>query len=308
MQSSASGKHYFLRQSGRITGPYSMLKLTAMYNSGALKCEDMCSEDKRRWHYINVLFPALSPAQPIALESPVPAPPAAVDTPVRSTDFAVSSTAVPAVRSRPISPPSLAKEFSVPAELQPPFIEWLTDIGRTIALLWNFPEMLQKHAEKSGRFLGIASGIHVFLGVVFVLLFGRYYSPRFHWFFSPLMGISLLAILWGVAGLLGWFVSRQRTPSGGSSAPFWKICAAGIFMDYGTLACCVMALAHGAWQYPWVRYLFVFIDSFILCSCAMQLRDCLRACGKDWKIPVICAVLLLNPVLAAVIYGFATLI
>ena len=61
MQSAVSGKRYFLRQSGRITGPYPMLKLTAMYHRGDLKCEDMCSEDKIRWHYINVLFPALSP-------------------------------------------------------------------------------------------------------------------------------------------------------------------------------------------------------------------------------------------------------
>ena len=40
----------------------------------------------------------------------------------------------------------------------------------------------------------------------------------------------------------------------------------------------------------------------------MQLRDFLEENGKNWEVPAACMVLILNPVLAAVIYGFVTLI
>ena len=193
MQPVVSGKSYFLRQSGRITGPYPMLKLNAMYRRGELKCEDMCSEDKIRWHYINVLFPALSPSAPIVIDEP---PPAAPPDPVirvlpqQGPDRLPPPAAdvIPPCVRPPVPPPA-----NCPAQAvrQPaPLAEWLADIGRTAALVWNFREMLVMHSRKAGRFLGIAFGIHVLLCVMIVLIFGKYYSPRFHRFFSPLMGFG----------------------------------------------------------------------------------------------------------------------
>lgn len=308
MQSAVSGKSYFLRQSGRITGPYSMLKLNAMYHRGTLKCEDMCSEDKIRWHYINVLFPALTPSSPIAI-SETPAAPQDRIIKVLTEQESSPSFADDTISANgpQLSIPLPAKEMPEPLG-QPPLAEWLADIGRTMALVWDFREMLQKHGRKGGRFLGIAPGIHVFLALMFVLIFGKYYSLRFHWFFSPLMGLSLLTILWGTACLIGWFAARRSVTAGKERpAADWKICAAGFFVNYGILACCVMALAHGK-EHLWVRALLVFIDSCILCSCVILLRDFLEENGKNWKAPVICTVLILNPVLAAVIYGFVTLI
>ena len=315
MQPAASGKGYFLRQSGRITGPYSMLKLTAMYRRGELKCEDMCSEDKIRWNYINVLFPDLSPTAPIAVDEPAAAPDPEV---VPKLPAQKQESLPPAGEVRP-SPRQPADEVIPPSHRQPPakdrrqdvpqpaYPEWLADIARTIALIWDFREILQMHSRKAGRFLGIAFGIHVLLGVVIVLTFGKYYSSRFDSFFSPLMGVSLLTILLGVACVIGWFAARGSVTDGAESPPDWKICAAGFCVNYGILACCVMALAHGR-KYWWVQALLVFIDSCILCSCAMQLRDFLERNGRNWRLPAACTMVFLNLALAAVIYGFVTLI
>ena len=302
MPSEAGEKRYYLKQAGRITGPFPMLKLTGMYQSGALSCEDMYSEDKHKWHYINALFPALAPKQPLVIESAAPQDeslPAAVYVGRDETSAATGGNA-PSAAPQPENP-------TFPEPL-PPFREWVADIGRTIALLWNFQEMLRTHAGKSGRFFGIASVINVILALLFVLLFGKFYSARFHYFFSAVMGISLMAMLWGVAALIGWLAAEFGTPRGQKTSGTWKICAAGIFMNYGTLAGCVLALNYGISRHLWVGLLLVFIDSFVLCSSAMQLRDYLTEVGRPWRPAVLCCVLLLNPLLAAGIYGFTTLI
>ena len=211
MQSAVSGKRYFLRQSGRITGPYPMLKLTAMYHRGDLKCEDMCSEDKIRWQYINVLFPALSPLAPIAIEEAPAAPPDPIikvlPEPASPQPFADAN--IPADgEPLPISPPPAQDRPQ--AVRQSPFAEWLADIGRTIALVWDFREILQMHGQKAGRFLGIAFGIHALLVLLIVLTFGKYYSSSFHCFFSLRMGLSLLVMILGVACLIGWSAARKN--------------------------------------------------------------------------------------------------
>ena len=300
MPSVVSGKGYFLRQSGRITGPYSMLKLTAMYRRGELKCEDMCSEDKIRWHYINLLFPALSPSAPIAVDEPaatLPDPVPPIMAPPRQEQFFLPPSADNAI------PPSIPHPAKAPprAGEETMRTRWLADIGRTIALVWDFREILQLHSGKAGRFLGIATVMHALLMLVIVLTFGKYYSSRFHWFFSPLAGLCLLVILWGAACLTGWSAARKSATAGKGSPPAdWKICAAGFCVNYGVLA-------HGK-GHLWVQALLVFIDSGILCSCVMQLRDFLEKNGKRWEVPAACTVLFLNPALAAVICVFTTLI
>lgn len=300
-------KTYFLRQGKRITGPFPMLKLTAMYRSGLLSCEDMCSEDKCKWHYIDMLFPDLAPDVPHVLEvpaagntsaSPAVNPGETVATPAATPDVTVKIT---------FPPPAAGETEKKPRTLREHAYEWFVDTGRTFALLWNFQEMLQKHAGKSARFYGISLTIHILLSFILIVLFGRYYSSRYHHLLSPVMGISLVVVLFAAASLIGWFAAKYAAPEGQKPAPDWKLCAAGILMDYGTIACCIMALAHGA-QHLWVILLLCFINSAIVCSSAMQLRDYLEAGGKNWKVPVIYAVLLLNPVLAAIIYCFIKLI
>ena len=302
MESNTAGKKYYLRHAGRITGPFPMLKLTAMYNRGALSCDDMISVDKRKWDYVNLLFPALSPGTPIAL---IPVDPPPVSAPdgseqKRKTDDGNAGK------------PDPADSAGAPEELQlrqdaHPLQEWIRDIGRTVALFWDFQEIQQKHVEKAGRFYGIASGIHFLLGIGIVLLFGKYYSRRFHCIFSPLTGVGLLAAVWIAASLTGWLAAKRCAAAGQNVSPSWKICAAGIFMNYGTLACCFMALAHGL-QHLWVQSVLVFIDSFVLCSSSMLLRGYLEAGGRSWKGPVFTVVFLFNPGLVLMIYGFKFLI
>ena len=294
MVSNTTGKKYYLRHAGRITGPYSMLRLTAMLNRGSLSCEDMFSEDKRSWNYVDLLFPALTPGKPIAVIPDGPPPVPAADLSGKADAAAYGNDALPVFPDK-----SSFGEHSLN--------EWIIDIGRTMALLWDFREILHGPAEKSGRYYGIAAVIHILLCTGIIILFGKYYSQRFDCFFSPLMGLSLLAVLWAVSSLTGWLAARYTTPAGRHVVPTWKICAAGIFMNYGILACSFLALAHGI-QHLWVQAVLVFIDSFVLCSSAMQLRDYLEAGGKSWKGPVLSVVFLLNPVLVSVICWFKTLI
>ena len=314
MMSSTAGARYYLRHAGRITGPHSMLKLTAMYNRGALTCEDMVSGDKRQWNYICILFPALSLEEPIVLnpdEPPFPAP----DISGKTGDPASSSIISLESAGMAVSPEisqSGTLPFQPPADVRTPAAssplhEWIADIGRTIALTWDFQEILHDHAGKSGRYYSIAASIHFLLGIGIILLFGKYYSQRFDRFFSPLMGVSLLAILGAVAGATGLLAAKRCSAPGQKISSSWKICAAGLFMNYGTLACCFLALAHGI-QHVWVQAVLVFIDTLILCSSTMQLRDYLEAGGRSWKGPVFAVVFFLNPVLVSVIYSFKTLI
>ncbi len=313
--SDTAGKRYYLRHAGRITGPYSMLKLTDMYNRGTLTCDDMVSGDKRQWNYICILFPALSPEKPIVLNPDEPPQVPAPDKSGKTRDPARSSILSPGPAATAVSP-----ENSLPGTLQfqppedvpapaasSPLHEWIADIGRTMALPWDFQEILHDHAEKSGRYYSIAALIHFLLAAGIILLFGKYYSQRFDCFFSPLMGLSLLSILGAVAALTGLLAARHCTASDRKISSSWKICAAGLFMNYGTLACCFLALAHGI-QQVWVQAVLVFIDTLILCSSAIQLRDYLDAGGRSWKGPVSVLVFFLNPVLISVIYSFKTLI
>lgn len=281
-------KTYYLRQGNRITGPFPMLKLTAMYRSGLLTYKDMCSEDKSQWHYINMLFPDLIPDVPDVVEPPEPA--------AAPPDVTVKIAVAPAPE---VVPRVTAKEY---------FLEWVLDIGRTIALLWNFREMLQTYAEKkSTRFYGIALNLHLLLCIIIVPLFGRYYSSKYHDIISPLIGISLLAVLYAAAGAGGWFAAKYCMPAEKKPESSWMCFAAGLYMNYGTIACCIMALAHG-FRSLWVVLFLCFINSAVLCSSAMQVRDYLERAGKDWRLPVIGAVLVLNPVLFAIIYCFIILI
>jgi hypothetical protein len=291
-----------------------MLNLTAMYNRGTLTCDDMVSGDKRQWSYICILFPALAPGTPIVLnpEEPPQVPPPDLS----------GKTGDPAGSMIPPKPAGMAvaPEISQPGTLpfQPsaevrtpaassPLREWIADIGRTMALSWDFQEILHDHADRSGRYYSIAALIQFLLGTGIILLFGKYYSQRFDCIFSPLMGLSLLTILGAAAGLTGLLAARRCTAPGQKISPSWKICAAGLFMNYGTLACSFLALAHGI-QHLWVQAVLVFIDTLVLCSSAMQLRDYMETGGRSWKVPVSAVVFFLNPVLVSVIYSFKTLI
>lgn len=308
MQSGADKKEYFLRQKNRITGPFAMLKLTAMYRSGLLSCEDMYSADKSDWHHIGDLFPELAPrtVAPAMSSASVPETRARTVSPLRSRTV-VSGTAVGG--SETVSGSSPAGEPVAEAKKKSfSFQEWIIDIGRTFALLWNFQEMLKKHAGKSQRFYGISIAVHVILGTAFVLMFGKYYSRFSHVLLLLLKGIGLIAVLGTLASLLGVFAAKYCTPKGKKIIPSWKICAAGIFMNYGTLGCCALALAHGVPRYLWVQLLMFLIYSAVLCSSTMQLRDYLEENSKEWKILIICTVLLLNPVTAALTYCFTILI
>lgn len=303
MRSETGEKTYFLRKSGRITGPFTMLKLSAMFHNGDLKCEDMYSEDKKHWHYMDALFPALQPAQPIAVqkeeEPPMPPP---VPAPEKTIISPSPAPAVTAVFTLPPQQELFLVETGTPAQI------WLKDIARTFALLWNFQEIAEKYKEKCKRFFGISLTFHLLLTLLMVFLFGRYCSPNFHLVFSPLMGLSLLLLLWGCACLTG-FLAAKYTVSKGQKAPSsWKICASGLFMNCGTLSCCALALAHGVQQHLWVLIFLGFIYSLTTCSSAAQLRDYLASEGKDGKKFIFCNILFLCPLFAAIIYCFIKLI
>lgn len=309
MQSN-KGTRFFLRKSGRITGPFPLDKLNSMYRTGALTSQTMISEDKQNWSSISILFPALAPEYPLSQTAETPQKTMPVEKnlgkaiPVRTSAIGIMenhncNNEVPAM-------PSGYTVYPVPE--QHPVHEFFTDIGRTFALMWNFREIVENYAEKSARFYGIAIAVNVVLAAVFILLFGKYYSSRFSFLWSPLIGISLLVLLLMITSLAAWLVSANNNYSERRSLPSWMICAAGIFMNYGTFVCAVMALAHGVEQFLLVKFFLGFINTLILSSTIMQLRDYLETCRKNWNVPVFSAVLFLNPLFVATIYFFTKLI
>lgn len=279
---------YYLKKSGRITGPFPLAKLNLMNHDGSLTGEEMYSEDKIQWHYIDKLFPSLRPGQPFAWQD----------------DPAPASGELPA-----------GKETSSAGKLEEevrrtPLQEFLLDVGRTIALLWNFHEILERYKERSVRYYCIALTFHIIIGFSAVLPAGRSGNADFHYFFSPLMGVSLELLLFALCSLFGWLCARRGKSTGteGKNRTYWQICAAGIFMNYGTMTCCILALYHGLKERLWILLLLMFINSFILCSTAALLRDYAEYRQKSRKGPNFILIFLWNPVILATAYYFTKLI
>lgn len=283
-------KACYLKKDQRITGPFPMFRINAMFREGRFKSGDMISYDKEHWVPIYELFPSLCPRGPVT---------AAAD------EKALILTPAEPIKSFPAEPPA----ESVPEKKKENFFKVLiSDTGLAIALLWNFQEVFSRFRERSAHFYRISLGIHIFLSILIVLLTGPYYSSKFHLFFSPLMGMSLQVLLWGLASLFGWVIVRKYVPAGEKVPKEWMICAAGIFMNWGAAGGCFMALAHGIKAHTWVLLLYCFINALLMCSISMQLREYQEEKKRPWRGWVLLHLLVLTPLMLTVVYYFTKLI
>lgn len=304
-------KMFFLKKSNRITGPFPMLKLKAMFREGRLSCDDQYSQDKVKWHSIGGLFPELRRPHDAEKESPpgksgavaekAPVAPAA---PVPEKVNAASPAAVSLVPLQTQVPPESLFESGKKSS---PFKLFCMDVASCIALIWNFRESLQKHHAKSKRFYFIALFIHYTLGVLFAILFGRCYAVRYGLFLTPLLGVALISIVLAAVSLYAYLIVRKTVPATPEQREERQLLAAGLFMNYGALTCTVLALAHGVMQYAWCAALLFFIDSALLCSSVMQLRDHAEENNRKWEKTALIHVLLFNPLLVLLIYFFIKL-
>ena len=307
-------KMFFLKKSNRITGPFPMLKLKAMFREGRLSCDDQYSQDKVKWHSIGGLFPELRRPHDAEKESPpgksdavaekAPVAPAAPAAPVPEKVNAASPAAVSLVPLQTQVPPESLFESGKKSS---PFKLFCMDVASCIALIWNFRESLQKHHAKSKRFYFIALFIHYTLGVLFAILFGRCYAVRYGLFLTPLLGVVLISIVLAAVSLYAYLIVRKTVPATPEQREERQLLAAGLFMNYGALTCTVLALAHGVMQYAWCAALLFFIDSALLCSSVMQLRDHAEENNRKWEKTALIHVLLFNPLLVLLIYFFIKL-
>ena len=307
-------KMFFLKKSNRITGPFPMLKLKAMFREGRLSCDDQYSQDKVKWHSIGGLFPELRRPHDAEKESPpgksdavaekAPVAPVAPAAPVPEKVNAASPAAVSLVPLQTQVPP---EPFFESGKKSSPFKLFCMDVASCIALIWNFRESLQKHHAKSKRFYFIALFIHYTLGVLFAILFGRCYAVRYSLFLTPLLGVALISIVLAAVSLYAYLIVRKTVPATPEQREERQLLAAGLFMNYGALTCTVLALAHGVMQYAWCAALLFFIDSALLCSSVMQLRDHAEENNRKWEKTALIHVLLFNPLLVLLIYFFIKL-
>lgn len=319
-------KMFFLKKSNRITGPFPMLKLKAMFREGRLSCDDQYSQDKVKWHSIGGLFPELrrphdaekeslpgksdavaekAPVAPAAPAAPVvPVAPVAPVAPVPEKVNAASPAAVSLVPLQTQVPPESLFESGKKSS---PFKLFCMDVASCIALIWNFRESLQKHHAKSKRFYFIALFIHYTLGVLFAILFGRCYAVRYGLFLTPLLGVVLISIVLAAVSFYAYLIVRKTVPATPEQREERQLLAAGLFMNYGALTCTVLALAHGVMQYAWCAALLFFIDSALLCSSVMQLRDHAEENNRKWEKTALIHILLFNPLLVLLIYFFIKL-
>ena len=157
-----------------------------------------------------------------------------------------------------------------------------------------------------GFLIGGSVGGVIFL-LLFAILFGRCYAVRYGLFLTPLLGVALISIVLAAVSLYAYLIVRKTVPATPEQREERQLLAAGLFMNYGALTCTVLALAHGVMQYAWCAALLFFIDSALLCSSVMQLRDHAEENNRKWEKTALIHVLLFNPLLVLLIYFFIKL-
>lgn len=231
-------QHFFLKRAGRITGPFSFRKLNMMFRTGGLTGYDMFSVDKVNWKYVSILFPELLPE---ALK---------VQTAERkgealSQEIELASFPVEAENKKVFQAAEENTFTRKSAEgAQEVHTGFFSDMATTVSLIWKYHLVLPTAGEKWKNILLCAFLLNGIAAVAMVLLFGKYYSRAFHYFFSLFTALGLLAVLLGFSFGASWLLGRCGKKNGEFTPGEWQICACAFFMDYGLISCSLMGLLH----------------------------------------------------------------
>ena len=251
MENSASARTYFLYKSGRITGPFALERLQRMLRAGELSAEEQFSLDKLHWKSMAELFPQLAP--------PPPPLPAAEE---KQEDFAYDDYALKESPRRENCAPAAEVVPELP-EVEEYSVSFFSDLGRTIALIWNSEEIFPEICGRSGRIFGIAGGLNLAVFTVTALLFSsgnRLLSAVAAWGL-----LAVLVILLLIAGKLVAFKNCFAE---------WLNLGAAYLMSYGMIAGCAIAWSVAGNLY--LGLMLGFIASAGICSAVIQTMEFIR--------------------------------
>lgn len=282
MDKNGENRNFYIRVKGRITGPFPLLKLKAMAVSGKLEASDMYSPDKVHWKELWSLFPSVYPeiiAQGIPEE--------------KEENKSERNDLRPAPPSISLPGPEKKESVSVFIPVEETREEYnalqlfLQEFFAVMALVWDFPSLLQENAKRWKKCLLYALLWNIILGIGMVLGFGRAGSITFHWIFSPLKVAGFLLVLFGICCLCGWMMEGRKPGRGAPGkrgeeekmriAGEWQTAGAALFMDYGVITCSLLALLHAVKRGALPGWIILFvINGIVLCCTAIFFDVCLR--------------------------------
>ena len=250
---------FFVRKAGRVTGPFSRIRLKAMLNEGSLSKEDLFSQDKRLWAPLRDLFPSPEPKAETEPPQPreEPAPERPEDSPGETPAAATPASNPPGGQPlRPSAPEAGAGNAPSPEppRVQPQeqlrerplpekgFVRFLHDTGSVIALVWDFDGQLPVLRGREVRAAAAALVLNLLPAVLGSFFFGRSYSRSFHPFLSPLMGALTVLVICLLTLTAAWIIAEAGLPSGKKRAEEWLLFGIGLFMNYGMLGGTAIAL------------------------------------------------------------------
>lgn len=262
--SSKAVQLFYVKRAGRITGPFPPAKLNAIFKSGGFSPRDMFSVDKANWQSICLLFPELMPENGNKSEKMELAQVSAE----QGNAGKNSSGAVNTDQGKDIGIFSGDGEKNI-RSIKPNIF---SDAATAVALVWKYHSLLSEARTNWKRVLAAAIILNLLAGLTMVVLFGKYYSRSFHYFFSLFTAFGLLAVLLGVAFGASWLLGRCGKKKGEFIPGEWQICACAIFMDYGLIACSLMGLLHTLKSSSPAGWNVLFaVNGITLCSSASLL-------------------------------------
>ena len=235
---------FFVKRAGRITGPFSAIRLKAMINEGRVSGEDLVSKDKQLWAPMRNLYPVLGVKAAVLVpedgNAPAPAPAAGED----AIDVPFAEIVPEAPQDAPV--PGAAVEADPGSDRHLPekgFVRFCRDAGAVIALVWDFEAQLPVLSGKERRAAAVALVLGLLPAVLAAFFFGRAWSRHFHVVISPLIGASVVVVTGLLALGSAWLMAGAGLPAGTKRAAAWPLLGIALFMDYGMYGGAAIALA-----------------------------------------------------------------
>lgn len=297
-QSNDTFPRYYVKKSGRITGPFTLLKVKAMFHSGALSGYDFFSVDKISWQSIYMLFPHLIPGTE---KMPFSAGTSGFE---EKSFFAgggnLSSLAEENISGETPYADEESKNF---------FIRFLADAAETISLVWKYPALTAKGEKKWQRWLGCSCFLHYVTAAVMVILFARYYSKSFHYGFSLLRAWGAMTVLLLISFLSGYFLVRCGNKDDGRSKNSFPVCSVAIFWDHGIMLCALMALFHAFEKIalPGIVVLLL-VEGITLCASSRLLTSVMKKTRNITSESIFLAAVPLNALLVVLMWFLVKII
>ena len=265
MSSFSTDRIYFLRNSGRITGPFSQARLHEMLQAGRITETASFSTDKQVWQEISALFSP--PPPPLREEEKQEFPEIA---PGETCDTYSLKTPLPEQKTPPPPPPSPPPLPELPEkEIVHTFA---ADVGRVIALVWNFCGIFPEVRSCPQRVFGIAAGLNMAVFTVTALLPGLVVSNRGVRLFPLVTAWLLLASLVLFSLAAGKMFSARKEKNG-----VWMIPAAALLMDYGMPGGTVLAWSSSLLQMQTFPVILTgFLASVTIACAVVQIKDFLE--------------------------------